>query len=360
MNNDNDNNHLDDFDTEDEVNLRSSHHKSPHPILRTIFFWFLLSLIVLGIYGGRFILEKYNSAHKAADSLYLPNSMTKARNVKTALKQGRPVSILLLGTDTGALGRNFRGRTDTMILAILNPRDKKMTLISLPRDEAVSISGYEDYAPTKLNAAYFFGGSNAAVRTVQQDLNVPIDFFALVNMGGLEHLIDAVNGVNVKPNLSFSYGGYSFTQGKDTLMNGKKALAYVRMRHDDPNGDYGRQERQRQVLMQLAFDGTNFENLTNQKFLNSLSKQMQTDLTFDDMLLLGSKYRVATHNMDSDHLQGTSDMLYGESFEVPSKKEKQRITNKARKALELKPAKTGSTTGKDYHINTQIIDPDHT
>ena len=77
-------------------------------------------------------------------------------------------------------------------------------------------------------------------------------------------------------------------------MNGPKALAYVRMRHEDPLGDYGRQTRQRQVLMKVALKSSHVSNLLNQKFLNTISKQMQTDLSFDDLLALGTKYRVAT------------------------------------------------------------------
>ena len=234
----------------------------------------------------------------------------------------------------------------------MNPTDKKMTLVSLPRDEKVAISGYEEYYPSKLNSAYFYGGSKAAVRTVQQDLNIPIDFYVTVNMGGLESIINAIGGVDVAPTISFSYGGYSFKKGKVTHMNGPKALAYVRMRHEDPLGDYGRQTRQRQVLMKVALKSSHVSNLLNQKFLNTISKQMQTDLSFDDLLALGTKYRVATHGMDSDHLQGTSTMIMGESFEVPTLSEKQRITNKVRSALDLEKAKTGSTYGTDYEINT--------
>lgn len=256
-----------------------------------------------------------------------------------------------MGTDTGALGRNFKGRTDTMILCVLNPEDKKMTLVSLPRDTEVAVYGYEDYFPSKINSAYEYGGSATAVKTVQKFLNVPIDFYATINMGGLEKLIDAVGGVKVEPTISFTYDGYTFNKGKEVNMDGKKALAYVRMRHEDPLGDYGRQERQRQVLTKLAFKSSGLTSLVNQKFLSTISKQMKTDLTFDDLLTLGTKYRVATHDMDSDFLQGTSEMINGESFEVASTTEKQRITNKLRKALGLSKAKTGNTLSSDNDVN---------
>ena len=162
---------------------------------RGCFFWTLLVIVVTLIFGGHYAYKKYISAKKAADSIYNSSNITKARDVNSTLKDGHPISVLLMGTDTGALGRTFKGRTDTMIVAVLNPEKKKMTVVSLPRDAEVAISGHEEYFPSKLNSAYEYGGSATAVKTVQKYLNVPIDFYATINMGGLEKLINAVGGV---------------------------------------------------------------------------------------------------------------------------------------------------------------------
>ena len=310
---------------------------------KIIFFWILLILvIVLGI-GGHVLHEHYLNARKAADSVYAPNSVKKQRDVDRLLKEGKPISILLMGTDTGALGRSFKGRTDTMMVCVLNPKDKTMTLVSLPRDALVAINGYEQYYPSKLNSAYAYGGSATAVKTVQKYLNVPIDFYATINMGGLEGLINAVGGVDIKPLLSFSFAGYNFVKGKKTHMDGTEALQYCRMRDQDPLGDYGRQNRQRQVIMALAFKGVQLTSLLNDDFLNSLSKQLRTDLSFNNMVSLNMKYRVATHHMKSTHLQGTTQMIGEADFEVASRKNKQEITDVLRKALDLPHAETGDT-----------------
>ena len=310
---------------------------------RGCFFWALLVAVILAVVGGRFAYAKIMSAKKAADSIFQSSNIKKARNVASALKKGRPISVLLMGTDTGALGRNFKGRTDTMMIAVLNPQKKTMTVVSLPRDTKVTIPGYESMTPSKLNSAYFYGRSGTAVKTVQKYLNVPIDFYATINMGGLEKLIDSVGGIDVTPELTFTYDNQSFVKGQKTHMNGARALAYVRMRHDDPLGDYGRQTRQRQVLTKLAFKSSQLTSLISQTFLSTVSNQMVTDLSFNDLLVVGSKYRVATHNMVTDHLAGQSTMVDGQSFEVPTTTEKQRITNLLRKALGLKKATTGST-----------------
>ena len=310
---------------------------------RRRFFWALLAAVIALAYGCFFFYSRFEYAHQESNLMFQATGMQKERNVSKMLKEGKPVSVLLMGTDTGALGRDFKGRTDTMIVCVMNPKKKTMTLVSIPRDTLVAIYKHEDDYPSKINAAYQYGSSYTAVKTVQRYLNIPIDFYATINMGGLESLIKAVGGVTVKPTLTFSYGGYHFTKGKKTHMNAKKTLAYVRMRHQDPLGDYGRQNRQRQVLMKLAFKGSDLTSLVNQNFMKTVSKQMRTDLTFDDLLILGSKYRVATHHMKSTHLQGHTEVIGGEDYEVPDHSEKQRITNIIRSALGLKHAKTGTT-----------------
>nr|WP_235805522.1 LCP family protein [Liquorilactobacillus oeni] len=326
-----------------------------HSRKRKTYFTFFLLIFVFILGFILFTLNNtYQNARKTATAIYSPNQITKVRNPETLLKNGHPISLLLLGTDTGALGRNFKGRTDTMIIMILDPANKKMTVVSLPRDGLVAVSGYKQHYPSKLNSAYDFGGSATAVSTVQQYLNVPIDFYATINMGGLENLVNAVGGITIKPLLTFSYGGYSFTKNKETHMNGAQALAYVRMRYSDPQGDYGRQQRQRQVLTTVAFSATKLQVLLKKQFFTELKKQLKTDLSFNDFILLGLKYRVATHNLISDHAQGDSAMIDSQSFEVVPEKEKQRITDLLRSSLGLESAKTGNTLQHSQKIDTNF------
>ncbi|GBG94240.1 LytR family transcriptional regulator [Ligilactobacillus salitolerans] len=343
--------YFEDEEQQEETDFRRVKHKPPHHRLKGCFFWFLLVTVVICIFGGRYVYHKYQAAHTAVTQFHKETGIKKARDTSQVLKSGKPVSILLLGTDTGALGRSYKGRTDTLVLVVLNPNKKAMTLVSLPRDTKVAVSGHESDYPSKLNAAYAYDGSASAMKTVQKYLNVPVDYYATINMGGLENLINGVGGVDVTPSLTFSYGGYSFSKGQKVHMNGKKALAYVRMRYTDPRGDYGRQERQRQVLMATALKAVSAKNLLNEQFLQTFSKQITSDLTFNNILLLAAKYRKATHHMNSTNLQGQSQMLDGQSFEVPTEDEKQRVTDLLRSALELTPAQTGSTLNSSDQIS---------
>lgn len=301
----------------------------------------LIVVLVLLVGVGAFAARTYINARNAAKIVYQSSGLKKKRNTSTLLSNKKPISILLLGTDTGAMGRTYKGRTDTIILATINPKSKTTTLVSLPRDSEVAISGFEQDFPAKLNAAYAYGSAATTIKTVQKWLNVPIDYYALINMGGMKKVVNEVGGVDISPVLSFNYIGYTFKKGDKVHMNGSKALAYSRMRYDDPLGDYGRQKRQQQLITAIISQGTNATNLIKQDFIKSLAKQTRTDLTFSDLTKIVTKYRVATKNIVSDHAQGTGKMINGQSFEVISQSEKQRVTNVVRKALDLKAATTG-------------------
>ncbi|WP_061776100.1 LCP family protein [Levilactobacillus senmaizukei] len=322
---------------------RQRPRRKRHPIRNTILF-LVLALLVGGTAYG---MQKYQSLKNSVKSSYKASGVKKLRNVDEQLSNKKPVSILLMGTDTGALGRSFTGRTDSMMVVTINPSTKKTTITSIPRDTAVNIPGFEDYGTSKINAAYAYGKSKTAITTIQKMLNIPIDFYAIINMGGMEKIINEVGGVDVTPTLSFSYGGYTFKKGVETHMNGKRALAYSRMRDDDPKGDYGRQTRQRKVIMALLNKSGSVSTLLNESFISSLSKTTQTDLTFNDLTALAQNYRAATKHITTTHLQGTGTTIDGQSMEVASQTELQRVTDYIRKGLGLSKADTGTIAQMD-------------
>ncbi|MCI1974914.1 MAG: LCP family protein [Limosilactobacillus sp.] len=293
----------------------------------------LILLILVAIFGG---LAWYN-AKQTSDQMFTSAGATKRRNAQKVLEQKRPVSILLLGTDTGDLGRTYKGRTDTIMVMTVNPQTKKTTLMSIPRDMKVNLPGYEDESPAKINAAYAYGGTKETINTVQKYFNIPIDYYALVNMAGMKQAINQVGGVTVTSPLTFTYEGYSFTKGVSEHMNGTKALKFCRMRYDDPKGDYGRQQRQKMVIMALLKKSASYKTVLNQKFLKTVSKNAHTDLTFDNMMTLAKSYRQATKNIQQGHVQGTDDDSDGQSFQDVSYNERQRVSNTLRKSLGLEP-----------------------
>ncbi|CAJ1182673.1 LCP family protein [Companilactobacillus nantensis] len=300
----------------------------------------LIICILLLIGGGTaYGIMRYRGVKRAIDNSYHESGVKKQRNVKEQLQNKRPISILLMGTDTGALGRDYKGRTDSLMVVTLNPNSEMTTMTSIPRDTAVNIPGH---GLGKINSAYALGQTKTAIITVEKLLNIPIDFYALINMGGMEKVIDQAGGVEVIPTFSFDYEGYDFQAGQKTQMDGKKALAYSRMRYDDPKGDYGRQARQRDVLTALFQKSSSISMLLNQGFIESLSGQTQTDMTFADLKDIAQDYRIARKETSQTHLQGHGESIDNQSMEVVDQTELQRVTDFIRGNLNLDNAKTGN------------------
>lgn len=328
-------------------------------------------IIVLAIAGwGTYLYAQYKGS---IDDIQKSAKINKTRNVSNLIARGKPFSILVLGTDVGELNRDRTGLTDSMMLVTVNPKTDKITMVSIPRDIVTAIPGYEDSFPQKLNAAYAFGGVGATMQAVQNYLNVPVDSYALVNMKGLTTLVNKVGGVSVESPMDFQYSQdtahdygpnlYRFHKGSTkweysddngatwstskTKLTGDAALAFSRMRYDDPQGDYGRQQRQRLVMQALIKKSVNAETLLNASFVKSLSKYAQTDLSFNNIVKIAQKYRSAAKNQDSDHMQGTGVMSAGVSYQAVKTSEKQRITDKIRSQLGLAEKETGSQFGGD-------------
>lgn len=313
------------------------HHHKRHTVRNVV----LVIIGVLVIAGGAFAAVAWKNISSMTSGMYQSSGATKQRNAAAVLSGKKPVSILLLGTDTGDLGRDYKGRTDTMIIMTINPKTKKTTMTSIPRDMYVNLPDYPKYSPAKINAAYAFGGVKESINVVQKEFNVPIDYYVLVNMGGLKKAINQVGGVDVTSPLTFTYNGSSFTAGKSEHMNGQTALNFSRMRYDDPKGDYGRQERQRLVITALLRKSISYKTVLNKSFLDSISNESKTDMTFSQMTKLALNYRNAAKTVKSDNVQGTGKMISGQSFQMVSTSERQAASNNIRDNLGLKRVNLG-------------------
>ena len=278
------------------------------------------------------------------------------QNTATSPKiaQKKPISVLILGVDQGIEGRHDRGNSDTLILATLNPDENKATMTSIPRDTLADIQGADDGKENifKINSAYEVGGNKASVKTVSSLLNVPIDYYVEVNMKALKSLVDAVGGVDVQVPFNFTYDWCDFRKGKQHL-NGRHAVAYVRMRHDDPKGDYGRQLRQRQVIEAVAKKAMSVNTLSNYKKLTKIfDKYVKTNLTFGDMISLAMNYRGCAGNLKSNYIQGHDAWIDGASIQVAPTKELQSKSNMIRKNLDLVPATLNNEETRQNKLNT--------
>lgn len=323
-------------DKEKETNHPSATRVQSHKYKnRHVVAWVTGIIIIVAVIAAvTYFASIYFRTKNAVDKTYDPKTAVKTTGEFNGKNR---FAVLLMGTDTGALNRTEkRGRTDTMILAVVNPAKKRYTLVSIPRDTMAQMVGSSSFTTEKINAAYEIGGAKMAMDSVSKLLNVPVKYYAVVNMGGIMKMIRYVGGINIRPTLSFEYSGYVFKKGKLTHMGGAGALAYSRMRYDDPRGDYGRQERQRQVITTLIKKAVSVSSLSNlDSILTSVSSNVKTNLPFSALQQIALNYRGCADNSSSDYLHGYNATIDDAAYQVQPTKELQRISNLVRNELGL-------------------------
>lgn len=315
------------------TNTRSRGKKKKKSTGKKVFLTILTILLVIivgaGAVAAKMYLDVKNAVKDTHETVERIEPSVRPTEDSVDMEEKDPFSVLLLGIDTGELGRTEQGRSDTIMVATVNPNTKKTTLTSIPRDIYSEIVGHG--TSDKINHAYAFGGAAMSMATLENLLNVPLDHFVQINMKGLEDLVDAVGGIEVQNTLDFTIDDYTFAKGP-VMLDGKSALAYIRMRHDDPNGDFGRQGRQRDVIQAVVKKVLTIDNLTKyQTILNAISTNMKTNLTWDEMKDIALNYRAAFDTMTTDQLQadgGLSDGTYGEAgiyYQHPTEAEITRV-----------------------------------
>jgi LCP family protein required for cell wall assembly len=289
---------------------------------------FVLLLIGLGI-GGYSI---YRSITETANQVYEPinRPVSEKRPEPISLKKQMPISILLIGVDER---KGDRGRADSLIVLAVNPNKKSIEMVSIPRDTRVEIvgKGIED----KINHSYAFGGVEMTIATVEKFLDIPIDYYIKVNMESFKDIVDAVGGVTVDNPFAFTYEGVTFPKGKITL-DGEKALKYSRMRYDDPRGDFGRQDRQKQIIESVINKGANLSSLANYSdILKAIGENIKTNLTFEQMKDIQSNYKDVRQHIEQFHLKGSGTKINGTYYLIIPEQERLSLSNKLKEHLEI-------------------------
>lgn len=289
----------------------------------------LLSILIVGavVVWGR-ISKAENSIHQEVETVNLRDK---------EIEDDGSFSVLLLGIDNGAYGREGEvGRSDSMLLVTVNPKQKKTTMISIPRDTYTEIIGYGTF--DKINHAYAFGKEQFSINSVQNLFNIPIDYYVTVDMHGLMGLVDAVGGIDITPALTFTYEGESFTEGVTRHVDGEAALRYARMRYDDPEGDTGRQKRQQYVIQKIVEKLLTLSSISKfEEILKTLENSVKTDFTVEKLVSIAQTHKEALQHFETDTVAGQGEMINGIYYFVVPEEEKIRISNVLRKSLDLDP-----------------------
>ncbi|WP_368652910.1 LCP family protein [Ornithinibacillus sp. 4-3] len=296
--------------------------------------WVLGIFLAIILAIGAYIYHLYSSIEKSMEQANI-SYKTEKREKPASITETDSVSFLLLGVDqrTKDPDSGVTGRSDTIIVMTANPKTNEMKMVSIPRDTYTEIEGR---GLDKINHAYAFGKIPLATAAVENLMGIPIDYVVSINMEGLIRLVDVVGGITVNNDLEFSSGGYNFNKGTITL-DGKAALAYSRMRKEDPQGDFGRQNRQRQVITAITEELISPKTLLNfNELLDVLGNNVQTNVTFDDVKKLQSSYLKAFRNMEQlSFTQGQGQIINKIWYYIMNESELSEIQNVLKTNLEL-------------------------
>lgn len=268
-----------------------------------IFFGFLLGTTV-GLYASRF------SSFLDGISENTPEDLQDTSEQDRDLADLKPFSVLILGLDK----EDGVSRSDTIMVATVNPDEENVKLISIPRDTLITLPNGN---PEKINAMYAIGGVSQTIDMVEDYLDIPISFYATLDFEGLVALVDAVGGIQVNSERSFTVqdseenmDAIQINEGIQTL-DGEHALGYARMRKQDPRGDWGRQERQREVIESLTTELISMNSLTNfNEILDAIQPNLETNIRGQQMWTIASNYGQAAGSIESLTLTGEADYIY--------------------------------------------------
>lgn len=226
--------------------------------------------------------------------------------------EGR-INILLMG----AAGEHNPGKnlTDTIMVMSIDTKNKRMALLSLPRDLYVKIP--DDDRMTKINNIYQYGlssdqGIEPIKKTVSDITGLTMNYYLIVDFDAFTKIIDQIGGVNVTverdildtryPGPNYSYQTFELSKGFHTL-DGETALKYVRERHNDLEGDFGRAKRQQQVIQAVKNKFFSAQTLLNvvtlSGILDTLGENVKTDIGFDEM----QGFITLSKNVDTQNIE---------------------------------------------------------
>jgi len=236
-------------------------------------------------------------------------ALTPAGNILTS-----PQVTLVLGSDSR--GANSTARADSIVLMRTDPGKHLISMLSIPRDLYVDIPGH---GRTKINAAYAYGGAPLLIRTINSLTGLQVNHIVLVNFAGFKELIDSLGGVTLynkrKIVSSQPFDGHNWVFPKGTItLDGRRALAYSRIRHttNPQDTDITRTERQQLVMQSLSHQLVSFSSLLHLPSIgSSLAKPLTTDLSANELLGVGWEKFRASRTLEC-HAGGIPQVIGGE------------------------------------------------
>ncbi|HEM5649952.1 TPA: LCP family protein [Streptococcus suis] len=333
---------------------------------------FLMSLAIVGLTLGAGLIYGASLLNFSTDAISKTFKQLNGEEEITPIDATEPLTILLMGVDMDQATRGGDwegGRSDSMILVTVNPKTKETNMMSLTRDIMVEIAeanGESSGTVEKLNHSYSYGQAPMAIATIEKMMDINIDRYIEINMDGLVELVDAVGGIEVNNTLGFPISisehepAYtSIVQPGKQLVNGDQALVYARMRYDDPEGDIGRQRRQREVIMAIIKKLLQLDGLTQyKKILTAISNNMRTNIEISPATipsLLG--YKDSVSKLNSYQLRGVDQMVDEIYYQLPTSEHLLEMQNILKQSIGLEENTDLVTNVKVYEGQMGLPSP---
>lgn len=266
--------------------------------------------------SGLFDLDLAKDPIQPIDRMNFDTELIKAKDKTT---------ILIMGVD---IRHDDAGRSDTMMIATIDPKSDSASLLSIPRDTRVRIYGY---GYDKINAAFAYGGEPLAERTVENFLGIDIDHYIIIDVNSFVKIIDAIGGIDIDVEKRMKYedpwddnGGLVINLFPGVQhMDGKTAVTYVRYR--DSEGDIGRIKRQQKFMAACM------EKVMSPSFiaripavLREVVDAVDTDMTTRQLLELAGSLKSAQQNgLETDMVPGYPLYIEDISYWIPDIEELQ-------------------------------------
>ncbi|MBF7081613.1 LCP family protein [Desulfallas sp. Bu1-1] len=256
--------------------------------------FFVFLLLLAGLFSGGFV---------AANNYLWPwltgNNLVSKNDGRDEMNLARldGLNVLMMGVDERQNDKSLR--TDTMILANINNKDNRISLLSIPRDTKVNLPGH---GVNKINAANLFGGPEMAMDVVSELTGMPVDYYIITNFNGFKGIVDALGGVTVDVEKDMRYheraygGAYNIDLQKGVQrLNGDQALMYARYRYDEL-GDITRTQRQLKLLTAIGEEVMKPGTITKlPRLIPEIYKNVETNMGLKQMVAMAR----AARNIDN-------------------------------------------------------------
>jgi len=293
---------------------------------------FFIPLLILVLAASSYAAVLYTKAQNIFDASY-QSVGTSSKRDGAVNPMADNISILFIGVDDSS-ERNYQGnsRSDALMLATFNKKQKSIKLVSIPRDSYVYIPARE--TSSKINSAHAFGGPKATIETVEELLDIPVDYYVRMNFNAFIDVVDALEGIDVdvpyeikEMDSNDKKGAIHLQPGLQTL-DGEEALAIARTRKQD--SDIQRGERQQEILKAIVSKGTSVSAVTKYTdVIQAIGDNMTTNLKFSEMKSF-IEYVTTDKglNIESVKLDGTDNTMSGTYYyqlDEPSVEEAKQI-----------------------------------